>query len=327
MINKRFHFLFSTILFLGFAIFFSCKTQEKAAGANSVQELPNALLWEISGHDLEEPSMLFGTIHLIDKDHFFWPDGTLSAIENAEKVVFEIDLDDMFDISAQMGILMKAFMKDGQTLKDFYTDEEYGIVSDHFRAMGIPLFFLERIKPMFLTVFASGEIDISGFQSGGNMKSYEMEIYEIAQNSRKDVDGLETMDYQISIFDSIPYNVQAEMLLESIKSSQADNDQFKLMVELYVSQNITAMAESMEDPEQGLEGYEEILLYQRNRNWIPVMADHMRDGTTFFAVGAGHLGGKDGVIDLLMKAGYTLKPLGQGSPLERSKLEKSIKRI
>ena len=288
---------------------FSCKTGKEVAKTVENYQFENALLWQIDGNGLEESSYLFGTIHLIEAGDFYWPEGTLGAFEKAEKVVFEIDMDEMFDITSQLSLLSKAFMNDGQELSDFYSEEDYKEVKSHFENMGIPMFFLERIKPMFLTVFASGDIDISGgFGDDSSVKSYEMELYEMAQASSLDVEGLESMEFQMSVFDSIPYQDQADMLLESVRTSNTENDAFKAMTEMYLQQDINAMIDAMGE-ERGIEDYEDVLLYQRNKNWIPVMAQKMQSGTVFFAVGAGHLAGRDGVLDLLQKAGYRIRPL------------------
>ena len=112
----------------------------------------------------------------------------------------------------------------------------------------------------------------------------------------------------MSVFDSIPYQAQADMLLETIKSSDTEDDSFKEMVDMYVKQDINKMVDSMSE-EEGIQGYEDILLNQRNINWIPVMADKMKEGQVFFAVGAGHLGGEQGVIQLLLNEGFRLTPL------------------
>ena len=285
----------------------------KAMSDKDNYELENALLWKIEGQGLTAPSYLFGTIHMIDKENFFWPKGTLTALDDAEKVSFEIDLDDMFDMGAQMGLLTKAFMADGKTLKDLYSEEDYKVVKDHFDGMGIPMFFMEKLKPMFLTVFAGGDVEFGkGFGEDSSIKSYEMELYSIAQESQKDVSGLETIEYQMSVFDSIPYDVQANMLLETIKGSDTEDDTFKEMMVMYKNQEITRMVDFMNESEEGgIDGYEDVLLYTRNKNWIPIMEEKMKAHKTFFAVGAGHLGGKNGVIDLLKKAGYKLTPLSQ----------------
>jgi hypothetical protein len=79
-------------------------------------------------------------------------------------------------------------------------------------------------------------------------------------------------------------------------------------VQLYKDQDIEGMQrQASEDPE--IAGFEQILLINRNRNWIPVMERMMAEKPTFFAVGAGHLGGANGVLQLLKTAGYTVEPI------------------
>ena len=167
---------------------------------------------------------------------------------------------------------------------------------------------LERMKPMFLTVFASGDMDPAGLQNG-SMKSYEMEFLEIANNSNKPTEGLETIEFQLSVFDSIPYTAQAEMLIETIKEEDKDNSQFADMVQMYKNQLINDMVSMIGDEEEQLSEYEDILLNKRNEAWISGMKTMMSEMPTFFAVGAGHLAGERGVIHLLRKEGYTLTPI------------------
>jgi hypothetical protein len=268
----------------------------------------NALLWKISGKGLQTPSYLYGTIHMIDKDDFFLTDSTRAAIEGAEKVVFEIDMADMNNIMTQLGLLKDAMMKDNLTLRDLISEEDYALVKKHFADMGLPLIFFERMKPMFLSMFA--EMDFSQALGSGEMVSYEMEIMSLAEAGKKETGGLETAEYQMSLFDSIPYTDQAEMLVEAIKSHDPDAGEadFDKMVEMYKAQDVAGMAEMMSG-DDSIGSYEDILLHQRNRNWIPVMEKMMAEKPCFFAVGAGHLGGEIGVISLLRQAGYTVEPV------------------
>lgn len=280
------------------------------------QALVNALLWKIEGNGLEKPSFLYGTIHIIDKDDFFYPENTLESVNQSEQMAFEIDMDDMNNIGKQMGMLTKAIMKDGQTLSDLLSEEDYKLVKDHFDGMGLPMMFVEKIKPMFLTVFASDDIDPMAMQSG-EMLSYEMQLYEKGKERDLKSHGLETIEYQIGLFDSIPYEDQAQMLVETIKGSgeEGEEDMFKMMVDMYKNQDINGMYEMMLEEEEGTAEFEDILVTQRNRNWIPIMAEMMDKKATFFAVGAGHLGGPNGVIKLLQKEGYSLTPLSHISKI------------
>ncbi len=284
----------------------SCKTSKPSE--LQYKPLENALLWEINGPGISKPSYLYGTIHIIDSKDFFLPKGTMASIDAANKVVFEINMEEMSDMSVMMGMMSKVMMKDGKSLKDLITAEEYELVSSHFKKMGLPIFMLEKMKPMFLTVFANGDMDPSGLKTG-NMKSYEMEFMEMAKNAGKTVGGLETMDYQINLFDEISYEAQAKMLVDAIKSSDIENDEFKKMTEMYTSQNINAMVSMISEEGSDISGFEDKLLNQRNKNWIPLIIEGAKKEPTFYAVGAGHLGGPVGVIHLLRKAGLKVTPV------------------
>jgi len=317
--NMRTFFNRLLILLFASVFFFACKSTKDAVSSKTVsvddEVLADALLWKISGKDIKKPSYLYGTIHLINKDDFFYPEGTMAALDATEDIVFEIDMDDMNDVSKQMGMMSKIFMKDGVTLKDLLSEEEYAVVNNHFKDMGLPMMMLDKFKPMFLTVFASGDMDMSDMMKGGGMggdvKSYEMEFYDLAQKMDKEVEGLETIEYQLEVFEKIPYKEQAQMLVEAIKSADMGSDQFDEMVQMYKQQQITAMVTMIGDEEQSMGDYEDILLKDRNTNWIPLMAAKMTLEPTFFAVGAGHLAGTSGVIKLLKKQGYLVTPVSQ----------------
>ncbi|MDX1943197.1 MAG: TraB/GumN family protein [Saprospiraceae bacterium] len=263
----------------------------------------NSLLWEISGKDLKQPSYLFGTIHMINKKDFILTDATKTSLNKAQQVAFEINMEEMSDFSVLMPLMMKAFMADGKTLRDLVSEEDYKLVKAHFDEMGMPLMMLERIKPMFLSAMGAGDM-----QANGEMVSYEIELMKLAKNQDKPIAGLETAEFQMSMFDSIPYEAQAQMLVESIKSSKGGDDQFDQLVELYKKQDLVGLQKMLEG-DGNIEQYEDLLLVKRNKNWIPVMAKMMVSNPTFFAVGAGHLGGEQGVISLLRKDGYAVRPL------------------
>lgn len=300
--------------------FCSQKTKQAVAQTDATvktlkeKETINSLLWEISGKELSKPSYLYGTIHMIDKDDYFLTDATKVAFDKSEKVAFEINMEEMSDMSVIFSLMGKIMMADGTTLKDLLSEEDYDFVKKKFKEMGLPIAMLGRMKPMFLSTFAAGAEGGGGEPGGmgmmgGDMVSYEMKFMEMAQTNQKEMAGLETIDFQLSMFDSIPYKAQAEMLVKSLKASSEGADQLKEMVDLYKNQDIEGMQTMFNAEQGGLDGYQDVLLVQRNENWIPIMEDMMTEQITFFAVGAGHLGGEKGVIDLLKEAGYTLKPL------------------
>jgi len=275
------------------------------------------LLWEIQGDDLERSSYLFGTIHMIPEEDYVLTKATQTAFDKSEKIVFEIDTEEMMNPMNMMGLMSKMYMNNDTSLSDLLSDKEYKIISDHFDDLGIPFVFLSKIKPMFLTVLAGEDMQnmdtSSGFSLGGDgIKSYELELTERAKIQEKSIEGLETAEFQMSLFDSIPYSAQAQMLVETIRSEKdttAKDGTFDEMIKLYLDQDITGMQSMISDDSSGISGYEDLLLLKRNRNWIPVIEGLIKENATFFAIGAGHLGGEEGVIALLRKAGYQLTPV------------------
>ncbi|MDX1667613.1 MAG: TraB/GumN family protein, partial [Saprospiraceae bacterium] len=268
----------------------------------------NALLWKVSGNDLEEPSYLFGTIHMIGEKDFWLSDTLKASFATTDRVAFEIDMDELTDFSALMPLIMDSFMSNDTTLADLLSQEEYDIVKNHFEQSGLPFFMLDRIKPMFLSALGGGDL----FTTEGEatqLVSYEMELMNIARQQEKDIAGLETIEFQMSIIDSIPYGIQAKMLLESIQSIDSSEDQMEQLIEMYKDEDLEGLHSMVVSDEAGIGAYEEIFISRRNRNWIPAMEKMMREGSTFFAVGAGHLGGKNGVLALLEASGYQLTPL------------------
>lgn len=291
----------------------ACGTSKKSISSGTTntkvtERLEDALLWKIEAADQQSPSYLFGTIHLIGANDFFYPEGLLSAIDDVERITFEIDINDMMDMSKQLSLMQKAFMRDNLTLKDLLTAEEYQMVKAHFDKIGIPLFFLERMQPMFLSVFGYGEVKPGALESG-EMLSYEFELNKLAKQQGKSTAGLETVEYQLGAIDSIPYEEQAQMLVETIRESDKGADQLALMIDMYTNQRIDDMYTEVGTDSGNSADFEKILLTNRNKNWIPVMSDMMKEGPTLFAVGAGHLGGPHGVIRLLRQKGYKLSPI------------------
>lgn len=298
------------LLLIGGLLLSISSLHAQPSNESSGATLEKSLLWEVTGNGLEQASYVYGTIHLISKSDFFFTKATEEAMERSDRFTFEIDMEDMDDMGKIMPLMMKAFMEGDTTLSDLLNEEEYQLVSEHFKKLGLPLMLLERIKPMFLSALTGEELMMPG-KEGGSMVSYEFEIMKKAQAKKKPIEGLETMAFQMSLFDKIPYIDQAQMLVESIKApaDTTAKNQLDLLVQTYKNQDIEAMVSMMDDKESGMGKYEDILLNNRNKNWIPAMEKMMKEKATFFAVGAGHLAGENGVIRLLRSAGYQLKPL------------------
>jgi len=290
----------------------SCKSSQRNVTTTLPDRLDNTLLWEFQGKGMKKPSYIFGTIHMIGAEDFSISSGVEDAIDASKKMVMEIDLSQM--LATSMKTLSLAPMKDGKKLKNLITEEDYKIVKTYFtketkskELKVLPFETIENWKPMLLQSFLYQDM------IEGPVKAYEMELFAMGKKEKMTFGGLETIEDQIAVFEKIPYKDQAVALVEMVKQiksgKNAGKTEFMKLVEVYKSQDIDGMVDMSGEQFDELENGEEELLIKRNTKWIPLMIEMAKKQPTFFAVGAAHLGGPHGVIRLLMKEGYTLKPL------------------
>jgi uncharacterized protein YbaP (TraB family) len=111
------------------------------------------------------------------------------------------------------------------------------------------------------------------------------------------------------VFDSIPYEQQARELVKSIDSLDKNSEIADELVAVYKQQDLKKIEELTNKEEGGVAEFIDILLYNRNADWVTKMNEIMQSNAVLFAVGAAHLPGEKGCINLLRKKGYTLKPI------------------
>jgi uncharacterized protein YbaP (TraB family) len=286
-------------LFVLISLFANCRsTRSQSPEATPVRE--NALLWEISGKGLSAPSYLYGTIHMICPEDFRMSDSTTAAFGRTGKLYLEIDMDDP---TMALKTMQLAMMKNG-SLKDLMSAEDYATLNRFMTdSMKLPLAMFNKMKPFTLMSLLYTKI-----LPCPAPKSYEQEFMAIAAGQKKEVLGLERLEDQFAVFDQVPDTAEARMILSMIRDFDGQRAEFARMVDAYKKQDLVALSKMMESSPD-MKGFEEILLYRRNRNWIPVIESAIAKSPCFFAVGAGHLPGPEGVISLLRKAGYRVVPV------------------
>jgi uncharacterized protein len=262
------------------------------------QKLENSTLWKISGNGLEKSSYLFGTIHITCDATL--DDDVKKALDETSQLVLEIDMDDP---SMQAKMMGSMYMKDGKTIKDYVSDEDYVIIDSLFiKNAGMSIKMIENIKPFFLSSMLYPKmIDCS-------MQSFEVELIKVAKSQEEKINGLETIEDQMQVFDDIPYEDQVSDLLKMAKDNlKKDKANFAKMLKVYKEENITEMLDMMDDDiDSSFAKHQDKLLTNRNKNWISKITEYSKEQPTFFGVGAGHLAGENGVITLLKNAGYTV---------------------
>jgi len=279
----------------------ACKAQPKAPKL-AVNKDENTLFWEVSGKGLKEPSYIYGTFHMMCPEDIVFSDAVKKALKYTKELYLELPLD---DAAGMLKALDKMMMKDGKQLKDFYTTEEYDRVKKFFKdSLNTSIGMMERMIPALAGALVYPKL-LGCNISGGT----ETGLSKIVKEQKKPVKGLETFEFQLSIFNSIPYTEQAKELLKNVDNFTKSKQQADSLVKAYKSQMITEMEKGFSNAEFGMAENLEIMLYKRNENWAVQLPPLMKEHSLFIAVGTGHLVGKRGLINLLREAGYTVKPL------------------
>lgn len=263
------------------------------------QKSENSLLWKISGNGLKESSYLFGTIHITCDATL--ADKVKSALDKTQQLCLELDMDD----PAMQGEMMSnMMMQNGVTMKSLVKPEDFKAVDTFLTTnVGFSAEMLNTVKPFMITAMLYPKM------LGCDMQSVEAELIKIAKVQNEEVIGLETVGEQLAVFDAIPYQAQMNELVITAKDNmQRDKAELAEMMTLYKTENIEAMIAFTEKSANVMTSkYSDVLLKKRNQNWISRMTTIATNKPTFFGVGAAHLGGKDGVIALLRKAGFTVE--------------------
>ena len=266
---------------------------------SNAQELEKSLLWKISGNGLKKHSYLFGTIHLTCDTSL--DENTLNALEATEQLYLELDMDDK---SIQMQMMKLLMMKDGAKLSTLLSPEDFKILDEFMKKnLNMSAKMFDSFKPfMISSMLFPKMLDCKS-------QSVESELMKITKEQNEEIFGLEKAEDQMKVFDEISYQDQADELLKTVKDNlEKDKKEFQEMITIYQNKDIEGMLKMMSDSDNKITSEnQDILLNDRNKNWIPIMVKTMKDKPTFFGVGAAHLAGENGVIKLLRKKGYKVE--------------------
>jgi uncharacterized protein YbaP (TraB family) len=268
-----------------------------ASAENNENE--NSLLWKIEGNGIKT-SYIYGTFHLLPQSDFHVSEAVKSAFQASEQIVMELDMDDP---QMQIQLMQNMNMKDGNSLKSMVKEGTYVKLDSIMKAtMGASIGAFDKVKPFFVaSMLIPTMID-------GKIASYEGTFIQMASQQQKEILGLETIADQMNIFDEIPYQQQADELTDLVEDKAKAKALFAQMIKLYKAQDMNGLYNMF------IEYYEsekelELMLHNRNAKWIEPIQEYSTQKGSFFAVGAGHLGGQKGVIQLLKNKGFKVTPI------------------
>ncbi|MDP5230287.1 MAG: TraB/GumN family protein [Cellulophaga sp.] len=260
----------------------------------------NSVLYKVEGDNIET-SYVFGTVHMMAKKDFLLEEKVKSAFTESEFIVMELDMD---DASMQTEMMKYAMISGDDSLQNHMTPEEYKILDEYFTAkLGVGMAAFNKMKPFVISSTAMIA------HLGQDMASYESTFVQMATEQKKEIKGLETIAFQMSMFDEQPYEQQIDQVIEMLQKEGGIGGYFDKIIAAYKTQDIEVLYTSLNEFFEDDKAFKEKMLDERNQNWIPQIGELSKENSVFYAVGAGHLGGEEGVISLLKGAGYTVTPV------------------
>lgn len=279
----------------------AAKSATAAAGKITAPTGPSRpALWKLT--DPDTTIYLFGTVHILPKG-MTWLQGPIaSALDGSDVLITEIP---EADPAAMQGTVIKlAMLPKDKSLKTILSAKDYAAMDKALKQNGVPSGAFDRLEPWFVAVTLSTLPLVRegyGAESGA-----EAVIQARSKLAKRPHEGLETVEYQLGIFDSLPQEKQVKYLREVLKGLPKIKGQLNTMVKHWSTGNAEKLGQMM-TADQSDPALMQALLTNRNRNWAGWIKQRMdKPGTVFIAVGAGHLAGKDSVQSMLKKQGFTI---------------------
>jgi uncharacterized protein YbaP (TraB family) len=299
MLNRK------SALFVAAAFLFStpatAQSPAPAPAPAAAAALPDAdpAIWVVK--DPDTTIYLFGTFHALDGKSDWFNDEVKTAFDQSSEVVLE--LPPMEDKAALQPVVMKyAIDASGKPLSEKLSPAAKEKYTKVLAEMGAPPTAFDKFRPFFaaLTVIMAGaqKIGMTGEQGA------EAVLTRAAKEGKKPISGLETVDYQMSLFAGLSEADQIKMLEETLSELDKLAEVFGEMNKHWTSGDAEGMAKLMNEMNDQSPAMYKTLLTDRNANWAEWIDTRLdKPGVVFMGVGAGHLGGKDSVQDLLAKRG------------------------
>ncbi|MCV6823700.1 MULTISPECIES: TraB/GumN family protein [Halocynthiibacter] len=262
-----------------------------------------------------------GTLHMPDARHEAQIEKLKPLIDASDIVFFEANSEDLAKAQDAIGSQPELlFITDGPSLPELLTEEEWQLLSDQMTQRGIPAFLASKFKPSYAMMTLSVPPCASELLTG-KAKGLDHLLMAYAEGEGIPTSGLEPYDTALTFFDQGEDETALDFLRTALAQADISADMNVTLVDAYFEGEHSLIWEfsrlksyetpgtTREEVTEMLTEVEELMINGRNRNWMDVLLPAAEDATVVVAVGAAHLAGDEGVLNLLAEAGYTLTPM------------------
>lgn len=272
------------------------------------------LLWKVEGNGAKGATYLFGTHHIAPVTLLDTTPGLNDALNGAETVYGEIDMQTASDpVKTQQLMMQLAMAPTDSTMTKLMSAEQLDSVNTllgKYTQGMINVEQMDMMKPALLSTQIGVLQTMTAFPDFNGQEQLDSKIQAKARELGKPVMGFETLEFQTEMLLGDPISEQIEDLMKTVRKDDIAVKKAQELALAYTLGNLDAVKGLMFDPEVGMdEESAEKLIYSRNADWVAQLKKAMADKRLFVAVGCGHLVGEKGLIEMLRKEGYTVTPV------------------
>jgi len=267
------------------------------------QKNQDACIWKIESDS--NTVYIAGSIHFLKETDYPLDQRFDQCFQDAENVVFELHYDSTQTPAFQQYTLMKAFYPEGGTFKGSVSDSTYNLVKDKLLELGMPIEKLNAFQPWFIAVtILSLNLQNLGFDP---KLGIDQHFFAMAKEAQKNIIGLETAEYQLDLLSTLGGDDQEAFVIQTLDQFDEMESGFQDLVDAWKKGDLEKLNELLN---KGFEEYPALmqsLLIDRNYNWLDEVIGYTKDNEDYLViVGAGHLAGDEGLIELLEAQGYSV---------------------
>jgi uncharacterized protein len=296
-----------TVSLLAIAFVLRASAQAPAAARNSTAKATeHHSLWKIEGKNAAV--YLLGSIHVLRPEDYPLAEQIDKAFTNSETVAFETDVAALDDPALAMKMLGKMQLPEGETLETQLSPEVYKDFQKHAKDSGAPDFMLQKLKPtMAAMMIEVMELTKLGLQPD---KGIDKHFFGIAKEAGKTIVPLETVDFQLNLLTEFTKEEGEAMMKATLKDLENIKKDLGDLIAAWKTGDSAGLDKMLNDMKQDAPAVYKRLVTDRSRNWLPKIEEMTKgDKTAIVIVGAAHLVGKEGVVQLLQDKGYKVTQL------------------
>jgi uncharacterized protein YbaP (TraB family) len=268
------------------------------------EENDRSFLWRVRSNNTTV--YLLGSVHLMKEDAYPLADSIEEAFERSQVMMFEVDLDQL--TTAALKLLSEGSLPEGETLQDVISEETLKLVTARIRDLGYEPARFERMRPWLLAItLTSHELARAGY---GQTSGIDVHFFERAKAANKERLALETVDFQIQLFAGLSEEENEAFLRHTLDDLDAVIPFVDDLMQHWCRGHVPEVEKLLTEAYQEFPELFRRLVSERNRSWLPRVEELLAGDTgAMVVVGALHLVGKEGLIELLKRKGYSVEQL------------------